>query len=101
MKMFNAQIKKVLFWLPVVTSISFNSIATAANCKGLETAACGEQTSCYWVEGYQRKDGANVKAHCRAKPNKSIADKVSTNEPPKVEVATPEDSNKQEATAKQ
>ncbi len=46
----------------------------AADCKGLETSLCEQAQACYWVEGYQRANGSNVKAHCRARPNKSIKD---------------------------
>lgn len=99
--MLNSLIRKPLFWLSIAASISFSSASTAASCKGLDTTACGEQTSCYWVDGYQRKDGANVKAHCRAKPNKSIADKVPANSPEAAETKEVEGVNKQDAKTAQ
>lgn len=61
-------LKPLIAALVMGTSIS----ATAASsCKGQAQSACSNSTSCYWVEGYKRSDGAKVKAHCRAKPSKS------------------------------
>ena len=41
--------------------------AQAAECKGSANAACVSSSTCYWVKGFSRKDGATVKAHCRSK----------------------------------
>lgn len=41
--------------------------AAASACKGLDNSACTDNTSCGWVEGYQRKDGRSVKSFCRIK----------------------------------
>ena len=46
----------------------FSGQALASNCKGLENDACVASKSCSWVAGYERKDGRQVKAFCRAKP---------------------------------
>ena len=55
------------------------SAQAASACKGLEKAACERNTSCTWVDGYTRKDGAKVSAHCKGKPTqtgkKSSSDK--------------------------
>jgi len=40
-------------------------------CKGLEKAACEKNSSCTWVDGYKRKDGVEVDAHCKGKPTPS------------------------------
>lgn len=60
----------------IVTFALFSgSEAIAASaCKGQTDAACGQNDSCYWVTGYKRSDGANVKGHCRAKPQSSLKD---------------------------
>jgi hypothetical protein len=50
----------------------------ASACKGQPDAACGQNDSCYWVTGYQRSDGANVKSHCRTKPQSSLKDSAKT-----------------------
>lgn len=46
----------------------------ASACKGQTNSACNQNNSCYWVAGYKRSDGANVKSHCRAKPKASLKD---------------------------
>ena len=47
------------------------SAQAASACKGLEKAACESNTSCTWVDGYTRKDGAKVSAYCKGKPTQS------------------------------
>jgi hypothetical protein len=45
--------------------------ATAAECKGMEKAACERAAAqCSWVDPYTRKDGVKVNGHCRKKPAK-------------------------------
>jgi hypothetical protein len=44
----------------------------ASDCKGQKNTACIQKNSCYWVAGYKRSDGANVKSHCRSKPKSSL-----------------------------
>ncbi len=43
----------------------------ASQCKGISKTACATSTSCSWVKGYKRKDGAKVSGHCRT--NKKAA----------------------------
>ena len=39
-------------------------------CKGLEEAQCGKKgAACIWRAASKRKDGVEVKAHCRKKPD--------------------------------
>ena len=40
--------------------------ASAVECKGLTKSRCGGSSSCTWVSGYKRQDGAEVKSYCRA-----------------------------------
>jgi hypothetical protein len=35
-------------------------------CKGLEQRQCDGKGDCTWVDGYTRKDGVKVSAHCKA-----------------------------------
>lgn len=71
--MFKFALKPLIAALAIGTSLT----ATAAsNCKGQTQSACSNSSSCYWVEGYKRTDGAKVKAHCRAKPSKSAVKKA-------------------------
>lgn len=59
-------------------SLLATSSATAASaCKGLESSACSVNTSCGWVEGYERKDGRSVKAFCRTSSAKKTVKKSS------------------------
>lgn len=47
----------------------------ASECKGLEEKACGANNACSWVKARTKKDGKEVKAHCRSKGGKK-ADKA-------------------------
>ena len=64
----------VLTTLLVGLSLSMSPVY-AAQCKGKTASACSSSSSCNWVKGYQRKDGATVKAHCRAAKGKSTLEK--------------------------
>jgi hypothetical protein len=35
-------------------------------CKGLEQGQCEAKSGCTWVDGYVRKDGVKVSAHCKS-----------------------------------
>ncbi len=72
----NKIIRASLVTLSTIGIVSFSGQASASNCKGLESAACESNVACSWVEGYQRKDGRQVKSFCRAKP--AAKDKVTT-----------------------
>lgn len=48
-------------------------VLAASACKGLEKRACEAKDSCYWVDGYTRKDGVKVSSHCRSAPKKKPA----------------------------
>ena len=52
--------------------------ASAQVCKGLSKSACGSNDRCSYVKGFKRKDGATVKAFCRAKPGQGTAKKASS-----------------------
>lgn len=45
----------------------------ASVCKGLQSSACASNAQCGWVEGYERKDGRQVKSFCRTKAKRSAA----------------------------
>jgi hypothetical protein len=47
--------------------------AQASECKGLEEKACGANSTCSWVKARTKKDGKEVKAHCRGKGGKKAA----------------------------
>jgi len=42
--------------------------AAQSACKGMSKSACESSNSCSYVKAFTRKDGAKVKAFCRAKP---------------------------------
>lgn len=44
--------------------------AQASECKGLEEKACGANDACSWIKARTKKDGKEVKAHCRGKGGK-------------------------------
>ena len=46
-------------------SVVGTAVAGSA-CKGLEQGPCEGKADCTWVEGYVRKDGIKVSAHCKS-----------------------------------
>ena len=92
MKTTNTQIKanpaivrSSIIALSLIGSLLVSGPATAASaCKGLDNSACSNNSSCGWIEGYQRKDGRSVKSFCRTKSGakksgaKKSTDKKST-----------------------
>jgi hypothetical protein len=58
----------------LLLGIAFISPAQSASpCKSLPQSTCVAKTSCTWVQGYTRKDGARIKAYCRALPKKKVS----------------------------
>jgi hypothetical protein len=65
------QPNRFLMLLVLTGAVALISQTTvAAECKGMEKAACERQESCSWVDGYTRKDGVKVSSHCRKKGGK-------------------------------
>lgn len=61
-------------------ALGLGATSVKAECKGSSQSACGNDTKCSWVNGYTRKDGAKVIAHCKSKPKtKPSAKKASEN----------------------
>gem|GEM_PF-1357608 len=58
------------FALTVGLSFSVLSVSAASACKGLERDPC-ERKDCIWVESYTRKDGVDVRGHCKSRPSGS------------------------------
>lgn len=56
-----AAISAAVFLAPIGAS-------AASQCKGMAENACQAQAQCTWVDGYTRKDGRSVAAHCKSKP---------------------------------
>jgi len=54
----------------VLSLLAVSAGAAASSCKSLEQQACVSDTACVWVDGYQRSDGRQVSAYCRAAPQK-------------------------------
>jgi hypothetical protein len=63
-----------------VVLVASTGATAAGQCKGMAETACLAQTQCSWVDGYTRKDGRAVSAHCKSKPSKK-ADKLSPADP--------------------
>lgn len=57
-----------LVGLFTLVSILLAGPAVAAQCKGLAKDPCAAETACSWVDGYTRKDGRTVSAHCKSRP---------------------------------
>ncbi|TGK11509.1 hypothetical protein EHO60_04170 [Leptospira fletcheri] len=49
---------------------AWGSLSAESKCHGLSKGQCEADSDCTWVSGYQKKDGKNVEAYCRAKPGK-------------------------------
>ena len=62
----------------VALTLGAASAQAESACKGLEKAACEKDSSCTWVDGYKRKDGVEVDAHCKGKPTPSGEKKSSS-----------------------
>ncbi|MBT8127058.1 MAG: hypothetical protein KJP15_06230, partial [Gammaproteobacteria bacterium] len=63
-------IYKALF--VIVTLLAFSTgHGLAAECKGKSQSRCASDSSCTWVSGYTRNDGAKVKGYCRTKSRQS------------------------------
>ena len=50
-----------------IAILSSSQVSAASACKGLDNKSCAEQSSCGWVQSYERKDGRTVNAFCRTK----------------------------------
>ena len=48
----------------------------AKQCKGQTRSACVASDQCSWVDAHERKNGAKVKGHCRAKPGAATKSKA-------------------------
>ncbi len=60
----------LVVWL---ASWALGPVLAAGPCKGLSKSRCEGSASCNWVSGYTTKDGAKVRAYCRAKAGRSSA----------------------------
>ena len=72
--------KKITLSLALASTLILSGHASAQSCKGMSESSCSSNSnSCYWVKGYKRSDGVQVKAHCRTKAKKkSLSDAAKT-----------------------
>ena len=84
-------IKNVALSAVMTASLLLCGQASAITCKGMTEESCtNSNNSCYWVNGYQRSDGVQVKAHCRTKSvKKSLGDSASTTDKSKAKADKP------------
>jgi hypothetical protein len=61
------------YTLALALGLGTLSAQAASVCKGSAQTACNNNDDCSWVNGYKRKDGAVVEAHCKSKPTKKGA----------------------------
>jgi len=66
-------IAKTLSFAAVLAMSTAIPAQAASACKGKSKIMCESSNSCSYVKAHKRKDGAKVKAFCRAKPGKSKA----------------------------
>jgi hypothetical protein len=55
------------FSLAVFVLLGPVTASAASACKGIEKDACAAKDECLWVDGYMRKDGRSVSAHCKTR----------------------------------
>ncbi len=58
-------------------SVNASVVAAASQCKGMAQSACSSEAACRWVDGYTRKDGRSVSAHCRLNGGRKAGDEAS------------------------
>lgn len=51
----------------VVAALAPVIVSAASACKGIQQDACAAKGECLWVDGYVRKDGRSVSAHCKTR----------------------------------
>ena len=62
----NISLKTLLSSLLLMAFIAGGTV-NAATCKGMSKPACSGESSCSWVDSYQRSDGIKVNGYCRKK----------------------------------
>ena len=69
MSLLNHRFIKLALFSVVLLVVCFQGSTFAADsiCKGIKKSSCSGKSSCVWVEGYTKKDGAKVKGYCRLK----------------------------------
>ena len=50
-----------------ITGLSPVTASAASACKGIQQDVCTSKSECIWVDGYVRKDGRSVSAHCKTR----------------------------------
>ncbi len=68
-------VRKFLFASTAAFAVSLSTTGVASQCKGLVENVCSADAQCTWVDGYVRKDGRAVSAHCRKSPGSNAAAK--------------------------
>jgi hypothetical protein len=59
------------FSLTATVGLTSQPLCSASACKGLDEAACREDTSCNWISSYTTKNGNTVSAYCRKAGSKA------------------------------
>lgn len=54
----------------LVAAFSAGNARAESVCKGLTEAECSGNGACGWVKGFTRKNGSEVDAFCRKKPER-------------------------------
>ncbi len=62
-------IKQILTRLSLAMFVLLGPATASAvsACKGMQQDACATKAECLWVDGYTRKDGRSVSAHCKTR----------------------------------
>jgi hypothetical protein len=51
--------------LLATTAFGVLPAGAASHCKGMAENSCANDTACTWVQSYVRKDGREVRGHCK------------------------------------
>ena len=56
--------------------LGVGNVSAASACRGMQQDACAAKQACLWVDGYVRKDGRSVSAHCKTRSRAGSASRI-------------------------
>jgi hypothetical protein len=73
MSKINQRLEQTIIAFLLTLTLAITPVQAATTCKGEGQIACNKNSACGWIKAHKRKDGATVKAYCRAKPKKKTS----------------------------
>jgi hypothetical protein len=82
MPFINLRISSSIFAAALFSALMVSLPAAAASqCKGLSENSCAADSTCSWINGYERKDGRKVSSHCKTRPAKKTQQAIDPKAP--------------------